>query len=556
MKKALALSKVYINSLFGIGSLINDMKRDKKSAAKKIGMVLLILTSMSGVITMMVAFNIKLFEILSPLNQQSIIITNSIVTASVFTIVIGIISIVATYFVNQEGDIILSMPLKPWNILFAKFSINYISQLLVAIFVMATGIVVYGVKSGSGIVFYLAAIFVTLLIPIIPIVICYVFIIPFMKVGGFLIKKDTLMILAGFIGVAFGVGVQIGVQSMIKLQESPQLLMEKLTAPDGLVSIAGRVYYPSIWGTYAINDALSFRGAGYFILFMAVSLMAAAALFWGMSKLYVGTLIGSGEVKKKTKSYSKGEFKGKFKRRPVLYSFLDREIKLMNREPNFFLNGPMVIFLMPLILGIMVYLQRDMLRDLNKFIGNAQSSSILTFVIAGACVFLGVSVNITSTSISREGRAFMYLKSMPIDPFKYINGKLLHGLLFGILGSLMVCAIAFGFLGISISNTLIAFILSILVMLPMLIIGLFLELAWPKLIWDNIQKPMKQNLNGVIIIFGDFFILGLLGMFVYRFGKHAIPSYIGISLISIIMSIGLYIYLAKYSKKRFYSIEI
>lgn len=557
MKKALALSKVYINTIFGLGSLINDIKRDKKTAAKKIGLFILIVMSMSGLVAMMVGFNSMMYKVLEPINQQRLVITTSIIAASLFTIIIGIVSIAATYFMGQEGDIILSMPFKPWNILLAKFSVNYLSELLAAIVIMATGVIVFGVKSGAGPLFYISSIVVTLIIPIIPVALCYLLIIPFMKLGGFIIKKDFLVILAGFIGIAFGIGMQLAIQSMINLQENPQLLIEKLTSPNGLVPLAGKAYYPSIWGTNAINSSFSISGISYLLLFLLVSIGAVVVLLGLMSKTYVKTLLSGSEVKKKTRKYSNKELQGSFKGRKPLYSMVIREIKLMNREPSFFLNGPMVIFIMPVILGFMVYIQKDALNQVVGVLEAAKAGNMLIYAVALASVFLGVSVNITSTSISREGRAFMYLKSMPIEPVDYINGKLLHGLLFGVLGSLMVSCLGFLGLHMSFASALMAFVLGIVIMTPILIVGIIFELAWPKLIWDNIQKPMKQNINGVVIILGSFIVMGLIGMLVYNLrGEGIMPLYLGILISFAALSTALYWFLIKYSKKRFYDIEI
>jgi ABC-2 type transport system permease protein len=556
MKKAWALSKVYINSIYGFSRIKSDLKKDAKSAFKIIGFFILILMSLSSFATMFVAFNIQFFDVLKKQNLQGLVITNSIISASIFTLIFGFLGVISTYFIDKEGDIILSMPLKPWEVFFSRFALTYIYEALTALFIMASGFIVYGVKNGEGPVFYVISILISALIPIAPMVFIYFIVVPLMRFGSIFKKKDTVMIFSGVVAIIFAVGIQFMSSYLTKFQKNPEVLSKMLTSQDGFIAVAGRIYFPSIWGSYAIVHSTSFNGLLYLLVFAVFSILCMAALLKLMSKTYIESIIGSGEVKSKNKKFTSEEFKQKLNKRSKFSTLLFREIKLMNREPVHFLNGPMVIFIMPAILGAVFYIQKGQAGlDINKLLSLPMGMYYGTLIVAALGTFLGVSTNITSSSISREGKTFMHIKSMPISPKEFILPKLVHGFIFVIIASVISCLLGLVVAKLPLINCIVAFIISILLSLPLLIIGMLIELKWPKLNWDNPTKAMKQNVNVVIITFGQMIVLVLIGFIITNVAASPLYTYLGLGFVAIILTLILYKILIGYANKRYYEIE-
>jgi ABC-2 type transport system permease protein len=277
-----------------------------------------------------------------------------------------------------------------------------------------------------------------------------------------------------------------------------------------------------------------------------------------MSGAYLNSNIGSDEVKKTNKKLSDVQFQSEFKKKSSLSSLTMREIKLMNREPVFFMNGPMVIILMPLIMGVMLFVQKENMAGLFNEIRKASAATYyITLAIAGIGMFLGVTGTPSSSAISREGKAFMQIKAMPINPKDYIDAKLLHSVIIGAIASLMACILGYVIVSLPVINCIIAFVISNLLMLPIFIAGLIIDLKWPKLLWDNPVKAMKQNLNVMIVVLGEMFImLPILAVLIIFVLKNEVIGYVGLIFIPAILSIVLYSLLTKYTEKRFYEIEV
>lgn len=558
MRKAWSLAKIYINSVYGIKGYINELKTGKKAAMKVLGVIAMVIIMIASFSPMIVGFNLMLYDALKLSNQQGVLITNAVITATMFTLVFGLVSIIATYFVDKERDIVLSMPIKPWYLLFAKFVVNYITEVLITAFILLPPIIILGTKEYMGIAFYVSGLVTLLFVPLIPMVLCYLLLIPIMKFANFLKKKDTIMILSGVLGIGFAIVIQIFSSKMVNFEQNPNAMAEVFTDPNGMISRVGSAYYPSIMATKGILEINSAAGIINLLLFAAISVLLVMLLLNLMSGAYLNSNIGSDEVKKANKKLSDVEFKSEFKKKSSLSSLTMREIKLMNREPIFFMNGPMVIILMPLIIGIMFFIQRESMGGLFETINKISAATYyITLAVAGIGMFLGVTGTPSSSAISREGKAFMQIKAMPVDPKTYMDAKLLHSVIIGIIASLVACILGYVLVDLPIINCIIAFVISNLLMLPIFILGLLIDLKWPKLLWDNPVKAMKQNLNVMIIVLGEMFImLPILVLLIVFLLKNRILGYVGLTLIPGILAIVLYNLLVKYSKKRFYEIEV
>jgi ABC-2 type transport system permease protein len=371
-------------------------------------------------------------------------------------------------------------------------------------------------------------------------------------------KKDTMMILSGLLGIGLAMAIQLFSSSMVKFEKNTLLMAQSFTAPNGLVSVVGKTYYPAIMATKGIINSGSAAGIVNLLLIAGISVLLTVLLIYSMSGVYFNSNIGSDEVKKETKKYNESEFKEKLRGKTSLMSLLSREIKLMNREPIYLLNGPMIILIMPLMFGMIFLIQKDNMTELTSQIDKITSATYyITLAVAGMGMFLGITGTPTSSAISREGKGFMQIKAMPMSPRDYINAKLLHGIIIGVLAALMSCALGYFLVSLPLVNCVIAFVISNLIMIPIMIAGLLIDLKWPKLLWDNPVKAMKQNVNVMVVVLGEMFVvLPVLGLLIYFLLREPSYGYLVLIAFPTVASVILYAFLMKFGEKRFYDIEI
>lgn len=541
MSKALSLAKIYISSTYGIKRFFRNLKYNKKDAFKSAGLFFLILFSLSSFFGMMLYSYIRIYDFLEKIGQQGLIVTISIIIASFFTFILGMITVITGYFMNQEGDIILSLPLRKKDILFAKYINSYITELIASIVVMGIGLGVYGIKSNEGILFYFTLIVSSLLVPIIPLVLCYFIVIPLMKIGNLTKKKDLLMILSGLLVLPFAIGYQYLINNVL-VNNNHQYLMGILTKQNGLIDVFGKFYYPSILLSKGILGYSTLKGILYIITFLVLSIAFVYLLLILMSGVYYSSIIGSNEINKKNKKLNNND--KMFKKKGIISTLLLREIRLMNREPIYLLNGPVVIFLLPVMMYFVLLFNKESMREISIMLSNRDVIKFAGIYGGLIILFLGISTSITSTCISREGKSFYFLKSLPIKKEQLILAKFIHGAIFGAIAGIIVCSLM-AYFKIPIISIIIAFLIGNLLLFDFYIIGIIIDLKWPKLNWDSPQKAMKQNINPVISILLSMGVAGASFAIISKI-KTSVYSveafYIGISIIILII---LYNYLKR-----------
>lgn len=209
----------------------------------------------------------------------------------------------------------------------------------------------------------------------------------------------------------------------------------------------------------------------------------------------------------------------------------------MNREPVYLLNGPFVIFLIPLLFLFMFISDSKQLIEINNII-KSQKNILNIFVVF--IIFLGTSTSITSSCISREGNGIYVLKTLPIRAIDIIKAKFLHGALFGAIGAVITSGLMI-YLNFSIKDALLVFVIGNLWLFVVYIIGILIDLRYPKLDWDTPTKAMKQNVNVVITLFISMAFIGfiiLMGLI-----KNKMLSMFAIILVPIILLVILYNFL-------------
>ncbi|SET15530.1 ABC-2 type transport system permease protein, partial [Anaerobranca gottschalkii DSM 13577] len=107
-----------------------------------------------------------------------------------------------------------------------------------------------------------------------------------------------------------------------------------------------------------------------------------------------------------------------------------------------------------------------------------------------------------------EGQNFYINKYIPVDYKRQILGKIIPGILLSTLGLLMILTIVAVAVRLPIYLALLVFLLGMVGIVFNSMIGMIFDLFSPKLVWDNEQKAVKQNLNSLFHIILSTVIIG------------------------------------------------
>jgi ABC-2 type transport system permease protein len=168
--------------------------------------------------------------------------------------------------------------------------------------------------------------------------------------------------------------------------------------------------------------------------------------------------------------------------------------------------------------------------------------------------------NIAGTSFSREGKGFVNLKAMPVKMSDILTAKIRHSMIYFYF-VFIVLAIIYIVLTLCIPLPLtvlllckifaISYILSYSAVRIITSVDIMLDLANPKMEWENPVAAFKQNMNvlfSILISWGFIALFALLFVFVVKENVNML-LYIGAGLLIISGFINRLLY--KYADKRY-----
>ena len=537
MNKIISLIKVSLNHDMNIFK-INTKKQSKYSKI----LIPFILTSY-----IMLIFGIyanKMMNILKPLNLEFVVITLFSLAICIITLMEGIYKSSNLLFNCKDDNLLFSLPIKKTTILLIRIFKFYLFELLYNSLFLLPAIIVYAVRLKPAWTYYLSSIMALIILPIIPVILSCII--------GFIITSlsskfkgkniaQTIITIVFLVGVMY---ISYGLDGFINHIASKA---------NNINEIITKLYYPV--GAYItlITDFQITKLLIYIAIHIIISIIAIILL----GKVYFK--VNSSEKKVIENNTNK---KYIIKTRKKWQAFVKKEINVFISTPVYITNTGFGLVLY--IIGC-IYISLKFNSLAAKLILSSPGltldkiNNFLPVISFGLLVFTALMTSITSSMISLEGKAINILKSMPIKPFEIIIYKVISALVVMIPCILIGDIILFIRFKFNIISILLLLILSFILPLVSELIGIIINLKYPKLDATNPTEVVKQSMSSMLSVFiGMGLIAATLFILIKLLAQNLNTNLIlliftGIySLISIIL---LYI-LEKNSSKQFNSLDI
>ena len=182
-----------------------------------------------------------------------------------------------------------------------------------------------------------------------------------------------------------------------------------------------------------------------------------------------------------------------------------------------------------------------------------QILEIIPKIFFGLIVGTACLSSITSSSISLEGKSFYILKSLPIKSSKILLAKVLTSNLIVIPIILISDIIFFVSFKPELFDIISIILISIIMPTFVGILGLLINLKYPKMNATSDTEVVKQSMSSMIAVFGGMIIAAILIGFIIAMSSN-LAVIIEIVVLSI-LTIILYKILLKYGERRFKEIN-
>ena len=489
----------------------------------------------------------KLLDSLTDVGAGFVVLTLFVIITSVLTLVEGIYKSGDLLFNCRDDDLMLSLPIKKSTVLFIRVFKLYVFELLYNSLFLIPAMIAYAIRTDVSWTFYLSSLAAILLLPIVPIVIGCI-------IGGVIVGVSSRFRLKNLVQIIVTMAFLLGI--FIVFSNINSVIAGIAANATSINDVITRLYYPA--GAY-IGMVTNFSIIN-FLIFIAVHIAIFGVMLLVLSKIYYKINSRAKTIKIHTHKTAY-----KIKRRSVIHAIIAKEFNKFINTPVFVINAGfgLVLFVVACVLvnvnldSITSFLQNyDVELDFNLAEIVKQFAPAILFCLI---VMASVMSSITSSMISLEGRAFNILKSIPVKPTTIIISKVLAAVLvmlpFILIGDLIMFA-KFDFNLLEIILILLASIV-----LPLLaeLIGIALNLKYPKMNAENDAEVVKQSISTLIATFLGMGITALTIFIVAQTLSSGAPLDLvlgGGVVVSVLICTWLIIYVDKIGTKKFLQINV
>ena len=526
MKKIISLIKACMTDNMQLFKIKN--RSDKKSS-KIILPIFLAICCMFFVWTYANMFMEPLLE----LHQEYILLSLFVIGTFFLTLIEGIYKSSNLLFNCKDDNLLLSLPISKATVTFIRIFKFYVFELIYNSIFMLPAIIVYIRYVKVGFSFYIASLFMILLLPIIPIVVSCIVgkmissISSKFKFKNIMQTIITFMLLLGIFYFSFNIE---GLLSKFG---------EKANSINNFIT---KFYYPAEAYVKMVTD---FR-IGDLLLFIGISIVIFLLGIFIVSRRY--TIINS-NVKAVRGNIGKNKYVVK-ERKPII-ALMKKELRRFINSPVFITNAGfgLILFIIAIIIATIKFDKFAASIALESDLSAEKIKLYIPIILYGFICFTSFMTSITSSMISLEGKSFNILKSFPIKPFTIILSKVLMAVGVMIPVILIGDIIMFIKFNFNIWEILMVIVASFLFPLVSEIIGIIVNLKYPKMDAENDTEVVKQSMSSMIAVFLGMGIGGL-SIFGLVFGIKNNLSNIIILLIGNIIFGSIFSVLLLYMKKR------
>ncbi|NLY45823.1 MAG: hypothetical protein GX053_07535, partial [Tissierella sp.] len=479
MNKLFSLIKVDFKNTYGLSSFISSIK-NKKNIWMTIIIGIAILSLLPSYYFMIKGLDL-FYDVFFQMGQGPYLLQMGIFATQMLVIVFGILYVMSKFYFASDLNQLVPLPIKPSYIIGSKFVTLMFSEYLTSLPIILPFVIIYGIKSSEGILYWIYSILLILTIPIIPLVFASLLVMIFMKytnIGG---KKDLIRVVGAVLFIIFAIWFQFTIQriAMNSVELGDDFLINLARDSEFLVRRLGIVFPPSMWGTLALANSQSMTGLFYLILVLGVSAISIIIMIFLSETIFFDGLIGNIEVvaskgNKKIKDMDKSISVAK----PAI-AIAKKELIMLFKTPVYLLNSIGGVIIVPIILVMSVITGDESMEPLVQLLD--MYPHFLTLVAIGMVVLLGIMNSIGSTTFSREGKNLWIQRVLPIRASDQVIGRVLSSLVVQLLGIAVLIPAIFFINSINIINILLIVVIGLLGSIPMTQIGMIIDIARPML---------------------------------------------------------------------------
>lgn len=513
MKKTIKLASVLLRCGLGTGTA-----DDHKKSTNHIISSPILLLCLLPVMYYLYRGGMILAELFGSLDQEGLMLGFFLFLISTFIFCAGIAACINSFYLSSNLNTLLVMPFTPGQITGAKFIAASVYEYGISLTVLAPVLIGYGQAMQAPASFWVGTVLAVLLLPVVPMAYAAILSMVAMRFIGGAKNKERMTAIGAVGAFVFLMIYQIIAQATKG--------MKAVTLEETIVHLA-KMLREMTWVFPDLHFFVKLMNQGDWlsVLWSLCAVVIILAVLLTVSKyLYLAGAVGLQDTAASHKKLTEKQMKKVTRHRNVVWSYTWKELRTILRTPAYYTSCLFLTLGWPLVLILPVLFSKSEQKeamDLRNLLTHTNSSVVYIFILF--CIVYAVTVfvvtlnGIASSSISREGRSFPFMKQIPLTYRKQLRAKQNAALIVCFLGSGMYMIL--GELVLTQMGVLTwwSFFPTILFYIPLLYIIVDLKMIYglmkPSLSWESEGDVASGNRVGIVM-----FLLGIVIGCVVIFG--------------------------------------
>lgn len=530
MKQIWLLTKVQLRTLFDMN--LKGKKNKSNESYGAFGILGAIIYVILGFVVYSYCYGIGTF--LQYINMIDFLPTIILVFTVGLMFITSIYKVKGILFGFKDYDLIMSLPVKNSYIVISRLFLLYIYNMAFSLIISIPGMIAYGYLGKPNIEFYIINTILIFVMPLVPIVLSSF-------IGLIIAILSEKFRYSNFVSMIISIGfVSFFLFGASSIGSSSEKVIEMAS------SIVNNIY--NIYPLARFYNLGVIEGSVVNLLLYIISSIGIFLLFTyilGKNFKKVNTLMAS--------KYTKGNYRLKgTETRSQLGALYQKEIKRYFSSSVYVLNTSICVILMTIACISLIFIKPEELLTLLDMPGMVDYIGLVAPFGIALCIGMAYT---SICSISLEGNNLWILKISPLDTKTIFDSKILVNLTITVPAIIINGLILSIVLGFDLRSILIQMLLPIACTLFCSVMGVIVNLKFPKLDWKSEVVVVKQSLASTLGLFVG--IIPILIIFLsYILGSKINLPYgleIGI-LIVFVLNFLAYKYLNTKGNKIFYNL--
>lgn len=512
MTNYLSLVKVFIRSL----SMTKPSTKQQMIVTK----ILLALVSLFIILPFVVVSGLFVYTVTNSLveyNYETIGLEFMCILLCVFTFIFSFNVVLNELYFTGDIENLLPLPVRARQIVGAKVASIFYAESLVQLLVIFFSVVGFFFALGLPFKNFLLGILGMITLPMIPIIYCSIISLLIMSFTRLIKNKETIR----KVGLVFVLVIlMLFVYFLGALQNFDlELYIEGFVNGDQTFLHVMRGIFPHI---NLFIDTLVTGSLSSLLLYILVNIGFILVLLGLADVCYFKGVVGLSSKDTSSKKSSSNILKN-IKTESPTTSYFKKEIHTLLRTPSYFLNCILINFIWPIFVYIICKLKFPdfTFTELKSLVTSTDNNTliIIFMFVIGVSILLPALNSIASSSFSREGKQFYFMKYIPMDYSSQVYVKLLVSFIIAFIGVNVFSLIFYLVIGLKVSTAFIFLIISFLAILFICSLGIIIDSINPKLVWDDELNALRENSNNFIVMGISIFVFIVLAGLCYLLYK-------------------------------------